>query len=43
MKINPPLFKGIEFKDAFEFLIYFHDCLHKMGIVVKYGMEFVSF
>lgn len=43
IKMKPPVFQGIEFEDVFEFLIDFHECLNKLGIVKKYGVEFVSF
>ena len=33
LKLKPPVFKGAESKDAYDFLVECHELLHKMGIV----------
>ena len=33
LKLKPPIFKGAESEDAYDFLVYCHELLHKMGIV----------
>ena len=33
MKLKPPVFKGAESKNAYDFLVDCHELLHKMGIV----------
>lgn len=43
MKMKPPLFQGTTLKDAFEFLIGFCECLHKMGVVERYHVKFELF
>ena len=42
LKLKPPAFKGAESEDAFDFLVDCHELLHKMGIVERFGVEFVS-
>lgn len=43
MKMEPSVFKSTKSEDAFEFLINYRERLHKMGIVDRYVLEFVSF
>ena len=33
LKLKPPVFKGAEFEDAYDFLVDCHELLYKMGIV----------
>ncbi|XP_059301842.1 uncharacterized protein LOC132053752 [Lycium ferocissimum] len=42
-KMKPPIFYGTESEEAYEFIIDCHARLHKIGVVDKYGMEFVTF
>ena len=33
LKLKPPVFKGFEYGDAYDFLVDCHELLHKMDIV----------
>ena len=43
LKLKPPIFKGAESKDAYDFLVGCHELLHKMDIVERFGVEFVTY
>lgn len=42
LKMKPPALVVFETKDAFKFIIDCHERLYKMGIVVQYGVDFVT-
>lgn len=43
IKMKPLIYWGTKYEDAFYFMIYCPESLHKMGVVKRYGVEFVSF
>lgn len=43
IKMNPLVFCGMEFEDAYEFIIDYWEWLHMVGVVERYGVELVIF
>ena len=43
LKLKPPVFKGAESEDAYDFLVYCDELVHKMGIVERFGVEFLTY
>ena len=43
LKLKPPIFKGAESEDAYDFPVNCHELLHKMGIVERFSVEFVTY
>ncbi|WMV13935.1 hypothetical protein MTR67_007320 [Solanum verrucosum] len=43
LKLKPPFFTGTEYEDAYYFLIDCHELFHKMNIVERLGVDFITY
>ncbi|KAK4729717.1 hypothetical protein R3W88_022705 [Solanum pinnatisectum] len=43
LKLKPPVFKGTESENAYDFLVDCHELLQKMDIVERFSVEFVTY
>ncbi|XP_069145553.1 uncharacterized protein [Solanum lycopersicum] len=43
LKLKPPILKGAESEDAYNFLVNCHELLHKMDMVELFGVEFFNY
>ena len=43
LKLKPPVFKGSKSEESYDFLVDYHELLHKMDIVERFGVEFVTY
>ena len=43
LNLKPPVFKGAESEDSYDFLVNCHELLHKMDVVERFGVEFVTY
>lgn len=41
--MQPLTFQGTDFKDVFEIITHCYDRSHKMGIIQRHGVEFLTF